>query len=150
MITAQVEQFPPFLEEVKPILPIHYRELALDQDYVPLDPQYEIYLERDRRGEVMAVTVREDGQLIGYFVGFVAPGLHYKTCLTMTMDILYVLPEKRGNGAGDLLFDEVEKECKRRGVQRMFIGTKLHKDISWLFKKRKYKPVEEYYSATFF
>lgn len=150
MITAQVEHFPPFLEEVKPILPIHYRELALDQEYVPLDPQYETYLERDRRGEVMAVTVREDGKLIGYFVGFVAPGLHYKTCLTMTMDILYVLPERRGNGAGDLLFDEVEKECIRRGVQRMFVGTKLHKDISWLFKKRNYKPVEEYFSATFF
>lgn len=149
MITAQVEVFPPFLEEVKPILPIHYRELALNQEHVPLDPMYDVYLERDRRGEVMTVTVREDGKLIGYFVGFVAPGLHYKTCLTLTMDILYVLPEHRGNGAGDLLFDEVEKECRRRGVQRMFVGTKWHKDISWLYKKRKYTKVEEYYSEMF-
>ena len=46
MITCAVEPFPPFLEEVKPIFPIHWKELALHQDKVPLDPQYDIYLER--------------------------------------------------------------------------------------------------------
>lgn len=150
MITAQVEPFAPFLEEVKPILPRHYAELALDQDKIPLDPMYELYLQRDQAGQAMSVTVREDGKLIGYFVGFIAPGLHYRTCLTLTMDIFYVVPEHRGHNAGWLLFDEVEKECKRRGIQRMFVGTKLHKDASWLFEKRKYVEVEKYYSRTFY
>lgn len=146
MITCQVEPFVPFLEEVKPILPIHWEELALNQDKVPLDPQYEIYLARAAREEVLVVTVREDGQLIGYFVGFIAPGLHYKTCLTCTMDIFYVHPEHRGAGAGFHLFKTVEGELRRRGVQRMFVGSKLHKDASWLFERLGYTEVERYYS----
>ena len=147
MITCQVEPFPRFLEEVKPILPIHWEELALNKDKVPLDPQYDVYLARDARGEVIAVTAREDAKLIGYFVGFIAPGLHYKTCLTCTMDIFYVLPDHRGGNTGWYLFKTAEGELKRRGVQRLFVGSKLHKDASWLFEKLGYEEVERYYSA---
>lgn len=147
MISAQVESLTERLEEMKPLFPAHWAELALDQDKVPLDPQYEIYLERDRRGEVILVTIREDGSLVGYFVGFIAPGLHYRTCLTCTMDLFYVWPEARGAGAGFLLFRTVEQECRRRGVQRMFVGSKLHSDASWLFDRLGYLPVERYYST---
>ena len=146
MITCQVEPFVPFLEEVKPILPIHWEELALNKDKVPLDPQYDIYLARDARGEVLSVTAREDGKLMGYFVGFIAPGLHYKTCLTCTMDIFYVHPDHRGGGTGWHLFKTAEAELKRRGVQRLFVGSKLHKDASWLFERLGYEEVERYYS----
>ena len=147
MITCQVEPFPPFLKEVKPILPIHWEELALHKEKVPLDPQYNVYLERDAQGGVILVTAREDGKLIGYFVGFIAPGLHYQTCLTCTMDIFYVHPDHRGGGTGYHLFKSAEKELKRRGVQRLFVGSKLHKDASWLFEKLGYEEVERYYSA---
>lgn len=150
MLTAQPEPFEPFLEEVKPVLPIHWEELALDREHVPLDPQYDVYLARDRRGEVMSIALREDGALVGYFVGFIAPGLHYKTCLTLTMDIFYVLPEHRGSGGGFVLFKAVEREARRRGIQRMFVGSKLHKDASWLFDRLGYKEVERYYEKTFF
>lgn len=145
MITWGVEDFPTFLEEAKPLFPKHWEELALDKEKVPLDPQYEIYLERDRRGEVLLMAGRSAGELIGYFVGFVAPGLHYKTCLTLTMDIFWVHPEYRGR-QGVMLFKAVETEARRRGIQRMFVGSKLHKDASWLFEKLRYTEVERYYS----
>lgn len=41
MLTAQPEPFAPFLEEVKPMLDLHYEELALNRDKVPLSPQYD-------------------------------------------------------------------------------------------------------------
>ena len=147
MITAQVEDFPLFLEEVKPILPLHYAELALHQDKVPLSPQYDEYLKRDAAGMILLVTLREAGELIGYFVGFVAPGLHYSTCLTLHLDIFYVHPDHRGSGGGIVLFKAVEREAKRRGVQRLFTGSKMHKDASWLFERLGYELVETTYSA---
>ena len=147
MITIQVEPFPAFLEEVKPLLPRHWEELALNQDTVPLDPQYEVYLARDTRDEVLVVTVRRDGDLAGYFVGFVAPGLHYRTCLTLTLDIFWIRPEDRGISIGYDLFRKVEEEARRRGVQRLFVGSKLHKDASWLFERLGYTEVERYYTA---
>lgn len=145
MLTAHVENLTERLEDLKPFFPMHWEELALNQKQVPLDPQYDAYLAKDAAGEMMLVALRKDGAIVGYFVGFVAPGLHYKTCLTLTMDIFYVLPEHRGEGGGFVLFKAVEAEAKRRGVQRMFVGSKLHKDASWLFEKLGYEEVERFY-----
>lgn len=147
MLTTQVESFREGLEELKPLLPHHWEELALNKDKVPLDPVYEDYFAREDRGGLLYMTVRDAGKLVGYYIGMIAPGLHYRTCLTLTMDIFYIWPESRGSGAGWQLFKAVEKEAKRRGVQRMFAGTKLHKDISFLFEKLGYTEVERTFSV---
>jgi GNAT superfamily N-acetyltransferase len=149
MITFAVEPLSERLDELKPLFPLHWSELALNKDEVPLDPQYDIYRARDAAGEVMFVAGREFGKLVAYFVGFVAPGLHYRTCLTLTEDIFWVEPGYRGHGAGINMFKAVEAEARRRGVQRMFVGSKLHKDASWLFEKLGYIEVERYYSKFF-
>lgn len=146
MLTASPEAFAPFLEEVKPILPLHYAELALDKDKVPLAPQYDEYLRRDALGMILTVVMREAGELVGYFVGFVAPGLHYETCLTLTLDIFWLKPEHRGQGGGAVLFKAVEAEARRRGVQRMFVGSKTHLDASYLFNRLGYTKVETFYT----
>ena len=147
MITAHVESFEENLEYLKPLLPIHYKELALNQDKVPLSPQFDKYVATEKQGGLIFVTLRKAGEMVGYFIGFIAPGLHYSTCLTCQMDIFYVLPEHRGSGTGFQLFKFVEQQLKKRGVQRLFVGSKMHKDASWLFEKLNYTPVETYYSA---
>lgn len=130
MITAQQESLTEGLPELKPLLPRHYEELSLHQFHgIPLNPQYGVYLDRDSRGELMYVTLRENGVLCGYFIGFVAPGLHYQDCLTLIMDIFYVLPEHRGAKAGVLLFSEVKKLAIKRGVKAWFVGNKEHSAV---------------------
>ena len=109
MITCHTESFESRLDELKVLLPGHYEELALNKDTVPLYPQYEIYIERERRGELLFVVLRDAGEMIGYYIGFIAPGLHYKTCLTCITDIFYVRADKRGN-AGVKMFKFVEAE----------------------------------------
>lgn len=147
MLTVAVESLTEGLEEIKALLPIHWKELALNQDKVPLDPQYEVYLQRDASGAVIYVTLREYGKLLGYFVGFIAPGLHYKTCLTCHMDIFYVHPDHRSGRGGFKLYRAVEKELKRRGVQRLFAGFKLHMpDAKRLYEALGYAPCEETYT----
>lgn len=146
MITVMLESFEERLPELLPLLPLHYEELALNKDKVPLDPQYEFYIDREHRGELLFMVVRDAGQLIGYFIGFVAPGLHYRTCLTLTMDIFYIHPEHRGNNTGFKLFKAVEGEAKHRGVDRLYVGSKVHLDASWLFQRLGYEEVERYYT----
>lgn len=148
MITAHVEPFMEQVEELKGILGTHYEELALNKDKVPLSPQWGIYAAREANGELVYVTLRERGELIGYIISFVAPGLHYSTCLTAHMDILFVRPDRRDASAKGvlLMIDALEKELRRRGVDRWFMGTKLHKDIGAVFKRRKFEPVEMVYT----
>lgn len=156
MITFAVESLKNCLHELKPLFEPHYEELALNKDKVPLDPNYEEYLRRDACGEALAVIARDRARIVGYFVGFVAPGLHYRTCLTLTMDIFWLHPEYRdGDSLTQLesrmvaqgLFEHVEKEAKRRGVQRPFFGSKVHKDASYIFETMGMQPVEVYYST---
>lgn len=156
MITCQVEPFVPFLEEVKPLLQKHYEEIALNQDKVPLDPQYDIYLARAARDEILLVTVREAGALVGYFVGFVTPALHYRTCLTLQMDIFWLEPLVRAHDSLDRieadmvaadLFTTVKKEAIRRGVKRPFFGSKSFKDAHVLFESMGMHETERYFSA---
>jgi N-acetylglutamate synthase-like GNAT family acetyltransferase len=146
MITYGVECLEDQLEELKPMLELHYQELALDKDKVPLSPQYDIYIQRERLGELIMMAARKDGELIGYFFGFISPGLHYSTCLTCIMDIFYIHPDHRGSMCGVRLFKTVEKELKRRGVDRWFVGSKCHLDASWLFERLGFERVEVTYS----
>lgn len=146
MITCHVESFEERLAELQVLLPLHYRELALNQDKVPLSPRYGDYIDRERAGGLIFVTLRDAGELVGYFIGFIAPGLHYSTCLTCTMDIFYVHPSKRNGSAGVRMFRFVETELRRRGVHRWFMGSKIQADASALFKRIGAAPVETYYS----
>jgi hypothetical protein len=146
MITCHVESFAQRLDELQALLPLHYKELALNQDQVPLSPQYGVYIDRESAGGLLFVTLREAGELVGYFIGFINPGLHYSTCLTCNMDIFYVRADKRAGSAGVRMFRFVESELRRRGVQRWFMGSKIHADASALFKRIGAAPVETYYS----
>ena len=145
-LTARPEPFAPFLEEVKPCLALHYEELSLHKGRFPLNPNYDEYLRRDAQGMITTIVLRNAGELVGYVVTFVAPGLHYQDCLTMTMDIYWVKPEHRGNGGGAIMFKALEKEAKRRGVDLIFNGSKNHKDSSFLFDKLGYEQVETYHA----
>jgi hypothetical protein len=155
MITAHVERLQDNLEELKPNFNPHWAELALNQDKVPLDPQYPVYLEREQAGQVLCVVLREAGKIIAYFVGFVAPGLHYQTCLTLQMDIFWLHPDYRdGDSLNAIerdmvcmqLFEEVVREAKRRGVLRWFAGSKWHKDASRVFEALGMVESERYYT----
>ncbi len=146
MLTCQVESFTERLEEFKPLYPIHWEELAENKDKVPLDPCYEIYINREKCGELLFVTMRELGEPVGYLIAFIAPGLHYRTCLTCITDIFYIKKDRRNGTAGIRLFRFVEAELKRRGVHRWFMGSKVHADASALFERIGAKKIETYYS----
>lgn len=146
MITTAVERLEHILDEVKLLLPEHYEKLALDKSGSPLDPMYEVYLEREQDGQISVVTLRDNGQLIGYWVAFICPGLHYRTVLTSTMDIWNVKPEYAHTTAPLRLIKAVEAEMRRRGVKRWFAGEKLHKPCGRLFEAVGMRKIESTYS----
>lgn len=144
----QVEKFIPNLPEIKVMLPLHYEELATHKDRVPLDPMYEIYEQFEKADQLLFITVRDDaGKMCGYFIGMITPGLHYRTCLTCTMDIFFIHPDHRGSALlGLKLFKKVEEECKAREVDRIFVGSKAKAEASILFERLGYDRIEVCYS----
>jgi hypothetical protein len=155
-VTCQVEDYSTFMREAAPLLQEQYDELAQHKEHVPLDPDWAHYQQREAQDQLLVVTARESGRMVGYFVGFVAPALHYRTLLTLTMDLFWLEPAMRAIDSLDRieadmlakeLFDTVILEAKRRGVKRPYFGSKVVKDAHVLFESLGLVEVERYYSG---
>lgn len=132
-ITFQREPYPECIGEIQPVLATHYLELAVDQDDVPLDPDFDKYLDLHNKGILHMFTARADGELIGYIVGLIVPHIHYKSTVHYQNDIYYLRGEYRNSGVGYRFFASHEKDLKSLGVQRVIMATKCHQSHEQLF-----------------
>lgn len=126
-------------EEVSPLLRMHYEEIAYYKD-IPLDPDVERYEALEKAGVFRTYVARVDGVLVGYAAFFVMPHLHYKSCLTASCDVIFVLPEYRKTSVSAGLFLFFGKELAKEGVQMELQHIKA-KDIDTLgpmFEKQGY------------
>lgn len=143
MITFSVERFSEVYGELLPLLHEHYGEISNHKAHgIDLEPMLEVYHSRERDGSLMTVVGREAGQIVAYYLCFIAPGLHYRSCLTCSPDIFFVREDKRTGFAGVRMFRWVEKELKRRSVKLWFVGSKTAHDATALFRFLKFEPVE--------
>jgi len=146
MITFHIEKWRPLYAELSVLLPKHWEEIAITRDKVPLDVDVDKYAELCDQGILHIVTARDDGKLIGYHVAMICGHLHYKSTLHGITDVYYLLPEYRGKMVGVRLFKEVEDDMRRRGVKKLYTGTKLHHDMGRMFERLGYKETERLYT----
>lgn len=138
-INYQQETFAGILEELKEILPLHYEELAADQKDIPLDPDFDQYLNMERLKLLHVYTVRDGEKLIGYHIGFVSGHLHYKSTKFYITDVYYVLQEYRQQGLGYKFFKKFEEHLRALGVFKIICGCKVAKDHTQMFDALGYK-----------
>jgi N-acetylglutamate synthase-like GNAT family acetyltransferase len=141
-IAYQVESISQCVEEMSGLWDLHWQEIALDRQKIKLEPDVETFQMLEDVGQLVIVTVRNDGQLVGYHVSLVRPHLHYKSSLTAYVDMYFLHPDYRGGMAGYKMFKFVENVLKARGVDRIYSGTKLHKDMGKLFERLGYNETE--------
>ena len=94
---------------------------VLDQQIVP---HYEKYYELDTQDLLHIVTVRNDNDIIGYYISFLFIHPHYKDHLFATNDILFIHKKYRGSTVAYRMFKFAEKELKKLGVSVMTIHMK--------------------------
>jgi GNAT superfamily N-acetyltransferase len=123
------------IEEMRPLLFKHWKEIATYQDRIPLDPDFSLYAKLDAMGKLLCLTARLDGRLIGYSVFLLTRVAHYKSTLCAVNDVIYVEPEFRKGSIGVRLIRESEKRLKDLGVVKMTWHTKTSNDLSALLLK---------------
>jgi GNAT superfamily N-acetyltransferase len=143
--TFQWERFAAIAKELPPLFEKHWREIALNQDKVPLDPDWARYYDYDLLGILQVLTVRFDGGLVGYLFVFVHPHLHYASTLWAQTDLYWINPAYRGRGVS--LFRLMEKRLRELKVQAVYVNMKLHFEaergtIAKIFERLGYKPIE--------
>jgi GNAT superfamily N-acetyltransferase len=142
-----VERFQDVYDELLPLLHKHYDEISLHkQQGYDLKPNVALYRAMQDADQLTMMIGRLDGRIVAYFVVFVRPSIHYGGCLEGIGDIFYCDPSKRGLMYGLALFEETEKEMKRRGVKCFMAGEKLAFPATALFKRRGFEPIETKYA----
>lgn len=123
------------MKDGEALFPAHWRELSLNQDKIPLDINYDLYVNADSQGIGHIVTVRDAAKLCGYIILAIMPHLHYKSSGPMAMlDVYYLLPEYRTGGVGTKLIMYAETTLRARGVKKIYFSTKAHQDNSELLE----------------
>jgi GNAT superfamily N-acetyltransferase len=140
----QHERAADIVDEIKPLVKLHYDEIATHKDLKVLDPDYDQYIHLDEIGMLRCFTVRDGGILVGYFLTIITPHIHYRTCRYALNDILFVHPDYRGTtipyrmikGAMQDLRDEV-------GADILCIHMKIEYPFRSLLAKLGFLQTEE-------
>lgn len=145
-ITFQKEWFYSLMTELPALFFAHYDEIALDKGRMELSPAWKQYINLETSGVLHILTARADGKLVGYHFNLVYPHLHYSQVLCSFSDMFFLAPQFRRGWTGVKMFTENEKMLRELGVQKMFVMTKDHKDVTAVMKRLKYKFIERIFS----
>jgi GNAT superfamily N-acetyltransferase len=153
MTVIAPESYLRILPELMPLFMLHWGETGLYRAIpgrLKPSPDLEKYRIADQTGMLLTLTARQDGRLVGYFIAFAQPCLHYSETLHCITDLPYVLPDVRHRGIGARLFRAAEKILTERGIKLWQSGSKLnselHSSMDRLLRSMKFEPTDLIYS----
>lgn len=139
------QRFHEIAHELPPLFTEHWRELALNQDIIPLAPDWDRYYALDIQGVLRILTVRSEGRLVGYVFVMVGPHLHYVSTPWGHSDMFWLDPSFRQGWTGVRLFKELVRGVEAMGAKVLMVPVKLHfmnGRVIKLLKRLGFEPVE--------
>jgi GNAT superfamily N-acetyltransferase len=130
MIKFGVEGFDQARYEIEDLLKLHYEEIALNKEHIPLDPDWDRYRNLIESKQAYLLTVRDDDKLVGYSIFFVTKHIHYKSSIFASNDLIFLHPDYRKGMVGVRLIQFCEQYLKAMGVAKILWHVKFNKDFT--------------------
>lgn len=130
------------VQEVQPLLQLHYEELCLHRDVVKLDPQWREYALLEQLQRFVVLTAREDGRLCGYSAFFLNRHMHYGGFTVAQNDVLFLHPDSRRGTTALRLIDWTECQLRDLGAQKVTYHIKFSHDWRPVLHRRGYSDEE--------
>jgi len=147
-VNFAVEDYMYALPRMRDIYPVHWAEIAMDKDTIPLDPDYGWYEMLYKSGMLHLVCARDEGKLVGYHVGVLRPHPHYKSTLMCFSDMFYLLREYRRGMNGYEFMKFFKDTALTRGVKRIYWSSKRTIDITPIAKRLGFIHIENVFTYT--
>lgn len=133
------------LDEVQPLLEMHWKEIAQYQD-IPLVPDRDWYLNNQKAGILRLFTIRDDdGGFQGYAVYVVRSNPHYATSKQASQDILFLNKKHRKGRIGYRFIDWCDLQLKLEGVQVVYQHVKTAHNFGPMLERMGYEPIDIIY-----
>ena len=145
MMQYKKERLANVRKDVQKLIENHWKEIALNQDKIKLNPDWDTYYKLESLGMFKLYTARKDGELVGYFTVVVTKGLHYADHKFAATDVIYISPEHRKGRAGYKLIKFAEQNLADDGVSVLVINTKDHAPFDSLLESMDYNLAERLY-----
>lgn len=140
------QRFSAIAHELPALFVQHWKELALNQDTIPLFPDWDKYYRLDIEGVFHVLTARvPDGRLVGYCFLMAGPHLHYRETVWGHTDIYWLDPVYRQGWTGARMFKALIKGARTLGVVNLTLATKLHfadNRVTKLLQRLGFRPIE--------
>lgn len=140
------ERFNAIVHELPPLFNEHWRELALNQDVIPLAPDWDKYYQLDIAGALHILTARvSSGQLVGYAFTLVGPHPHYATTVWAHVDMYWLDPVYRQGWTGVRFIKALVLGAKTLGAVNLTLATKTHfadNRVTKLLQRLGFVPIE--------
>ena len=144
MITYQIEDYETFVPEAMELFKKHAEEMkeALKVDFELDVGHYErlFYL-----GELLFLTARENGVMVGYQVIRIAAHNRSKNTKIAQEEALFLLPEYRKGQNGQKLLQLGAEAARHSGAEKYYVTSQEAKPISSLLLKVGFKKKAEVY-----
>lgn len=132
--------------EIEPLIQQHYEEIALNQDIIKLNPDWEGYARLDAINALRVYTARKDKELVGYFVVIVSKSLHYQDHIFANNDIIFLSKSARQGLTGVKLIKYAIKSLQAEGITKLHINTKAHQPFDAILERLNFEQIERVYS----
>jgi len=140
-----------FLDQVENdilvLIDLHYKEIALNQSKVKLNPDWDVYRSLEEQGKLKIFTARDGETLVGYFVVVVGVNMHYKDHTFACNDIIFMHKDYRKGFAGIKLIKFAKKCLTEDGVSVLTINTKVHQPFDKVLERLGFNLIERVYSS---
>lgn len=100
--------------EIAPNISRHYTEMSEGDEYGPPNIDWDSYIHASVAGQCVAVTVRDQGVLVGYSVYMIGPNPRYKHIVEAVSSGIFLEKEYRGRIN---FFKKADEFLQKIGVQ---------------------------------
>jgi hypothetical protein len=143
MTTFQRETLYDVIDEVGPLLEMHYQELTLNKDKIKLDPIWDRYVSLANSHLLEIYTARDEGKLVGYSAFFVQSHIHYSSTVVASNDVLFLhIDARKKPTVGIRLIKFCEQQLKDKGVHKITFHAKLTNELRTILNRMGYADEE--------
>ncbi len=135
MLSIRQDSFEANIRAFLALSPEHHKEAWQYSDRLELDVQIDTYVHLERQGNLVFVAVKDDGALVGYYMGALNYCLHHKTHAICTTAFFYIDKQHRKGWTSVKLFSAVEALLRSKGIKQWDISYTTKKHLGSLMKR---------------